>query len=64
MHPQFCEDKSHSAWLNLCDSIDYRVHGILQARKLEWAAFPFSRAVSQPRDQTQTSHIAGRYFTS
>ena len=40
------------------------VHGILQARILEWVAFPFSRESSQPRDQTQASHIAGKFFTS
>ena len=39
-------------------------HGILQARILECVAFPFSRGSSQPRDQTQVSHIAGRFFTS
>ena len=38
--------------------------GILQARILEWIAFPFSRASSQPRDWTQVSCIAGRFFTS
>ena len=32
--------------------MDYTVHGILQARILEWVAFPFSRESSQPRDQT------------
>ena len=48
----------------LCDSVDYTVHGILQARILEWVAFPFSRGSSQPRDQTQVSCIAGRFFTS
>ena len=37
----------------LHDCMDYIVHGILQARILEWAAFPFSRESSQPRDQTQ-----------
>ena len=36
---------------------------ILQARILEWVAFPFSRGSSQPRDQTQVSCIAGRLFT-
>ena len=45
--------------LTLCDSMNYTVHGILQARILEWVAFPFSRGSSQPRDQTQVSHIAG-----
>ena len=38
--------------------------GILQARTLEWVVFPFSRGSSRPRDQTQVSHIAGRFFTS
>ena len=36
---------------------------ILQARILEWVALPFSRGSSQPRDQTQVSCIAGRFFT-
>ena len=39
------------------------VHGILQARILEWVAIPFSRGSSQPRDQTWVSCIAGRFFT-
>ena len=34
----------------VCDPMDYTVHGILQARILEWVAFPFSRGSSQPRD--------------
>ena len=34
----------------LCNPMDYTVHGILQARMLEWVAFPFSRGFSQPRD--------------
>ena len=37
---------------------------ILQARIVEWIAFTFSRGSSQPRDQTQVSHIAGGFFTS
>ena len=48
----------------LCDPMDYTVHGILQARILEWVAVPFSRGSSQPRDQLQVSHIAGGFFTS
>ena len=40
------------------------VHGILQARILEWVAFLFSRGSSQPRDQTQVSRISGGFFTS
>ena len=39
-------------------------YGILQARILEWVAFPFSRGSFQPMDQTQVSHIAGGFFTS
>jgi len=48
----------------LCDSMDYTVYGILQARILEWVTFPFSRGFSQPRDQIQISCIAGGFFTS
>ena len=51
-------------WPTLCNPMDSIVHGILQARILEWVAFPFSRGSSQPRDRTQVSHIAGRFFTS
>ena len=39
------------------------IHGILQARTLEWTAIPFSRGSSWPSDQTHISHIAGRLFT-
>ena len=46
----------------LCDPMDCIVHGIVQTRVLEWVAFPFSRGSSQPRDQTQVPHIAGRFF--
>ena len=48
----------------LCNPMDYTVHGILQVRILERVAVPFSRGSSPPRDQTQVSHIAGRFFTS
>ena len=40
------------------------VHGILQARILEWIAILFSRESPQPRDATQVSFIAGRFFTN
>ena len=43
--------------------MDYTVHGILQARILEWVAAPFSQGSSQPRDQIQVSHITGGFFT-
>ena len=48
----------------LCDPVDYRVHGILQARILEWVAYLFSRGSSGPRNQTGVSCIAGGFFTS
>ena len=52
----------------LCDPVDYSlpgssVHGILQARLLEWVAIPFSRESPQLRDWTQLSCMAGRFFT-
>ena len=50
--------------LSLCEFIVHTVHGILQARILAWAPFPFSRRSSQPRDQTQVSLLAGGFFTS
>ena len=53
----------------LCDPIDCSlpdssVHGILQASILEWAAVPFYRASSQPRNRTSISCIAGGFLTS
>ena len=45
-----------------CSPPDSSVHGILQARILEWVAIPFSRGSSQPKDRTQVSCISGRYF--
>ena len=48
----------------MSDPMDYTVHGILQARILEWVAVPFSKGLSQPRDQTQVSHNPVRFFTS
>ena len=50
--------------LTLWDSMDYTVHGILQARILEWVSFLFSRGSSQPRDWTQVSYTAGGFSTS
>ena len=48
----------------LCDPMDYTVHGILQARTLEWVAFPFSRGSFRHRIWTRVSCIAGRFFTN
>ena len=52
----------------LCYSMDFSspissAHGILQARILDWVAIPFSKRSSQPRDWSQVSSIAGRFFT-
>ena len=54
--------------LTLCNPMDCSlpgssVHGILQARVLEWVAIPFSTGSSQYRDQTRVSCTAGRFFT-
>ena len=54
--------------LTLCDPMGCSqpgssVHGILQARILEWVAFPISRGFSQSRDQNRVSPIAGGFFT-
>ena len=51
--------KVTQSFLTLCDPTDYIIHGILQARILEWVAVPFSRGSSQSRNRTQISHIAG-----
>ena len=49
--------------LTLCNPMGYTVNWILQARILEWVAFPFSRGSSHLRDWAQVSHIAGGFFT-
>ena len=54
--------------LTLCDPVDcslpgFSIHGIFQARVLEWVAIFFSRGSSWPRNQTQVSCIASRRFT-
>ena len=59
---------TQSCW-TLCDPMNFSppgssVHGILQVRILQWVAIPFSEGSSQPRDQTQVSRIAARFFTS
>ena len=55
-------------YLTLCNPMDCHlpgssIHGILQARILEWVAIPSSRGFSQPGDWIQVSCIAGRLFT-
>ena len=62
------ESEVTQSCLTLCDPMDSSlpgstVHGIFQARILEWAAISFSRGSSQPRDQTWVSCIADRHFT-
>ena len=53
----------------LCNPLDcsppgFPVHGISQARILEWVAISSSRGSFWPRDQTHVSYIAGRFFTA
>jgi len=62
--PSLLVTQSYSA---LCDPMDWNppgssVHGILQARILEWIAIPFYRESSRLRDQTRVSCTAGRFF--
>ena len=54
--PTFCDTMEYN-------SLDSSVHEILQARILEWVVIHFSRGSSWPRDWTQVSCIAGRFFT-
>ena len=61
---KWSEVKVTQSRLTLCDPMGYTVHGILQARILEWVAFPFSRGSSQARDKTQVSRSAGGFFTN
>ena len=55
-------------YTTLCNPMDCSlsgssIHGIFQARVLEWIAISFSRGSSRPRNRTWVSHIAGRRFT-
>jgi len=59
---KWSEVKVTQLCLTTCDPMVYTVHGILQAKILEWVTFLFSRGSSQPRDRTEVSHIAGRFF--
>ena len=56
--------KAAQSCQTICHPMDYTVHGILQARILEWVAFPFFRGSFQPRDRTQVFHVTGGFFTS
>ena len=60
--------KSLQSCPTLCDPMDYSqtcasIHGIFQARVMEWVVISFTRGSSRPRDWTQVSHIVGRCFT-
>ena len=62
-----CESEVAQSCPTLCDSVDCSppgssIHGILQAKILEWVAISFSRISSRSRDWTQVSRIAGRRF--
>ena len=60
--PTWVHAKSLQFCLTLCNPLDYSppvssVHGILQARILEWVALPSSRGSSQPRERTHDSYV-------
>ena len=57
-----CVCVSHSFVSNFFRPFGYTVHGILQARILEWVAFPFSKGSSQPRDQTEVPTLQADSF--
>ena len=61
-NPLCSEVKFTQSCPTLCNPMDYTVHGILQARTLEWRAFPFSGGSSQPRDRTRVSCIADGFL--
>ena len=56
------EVKVRQSCPTLGDCMGYTVHGILQARILEWVAFPFSSRSSRPRNRTRVFCIAGGFF--
>ena len=63
-----CESEVAQSCPTLCDPMDCSlsgssVHGIFQARVLEWIAISFSKGSSQPRNWTRVSRFAGRRFT-
>ena len=60
MHAQLCPTLCNPRDCSLPGS---SIHGIFQARILQWVAVPFSTGSSQPRDWTQVSHIADWFFT-
>ena len=69
MSAEMNEMKVTQSCPTLCDTMDCSppgssIHGILQARILEWVAVSFSRGSSWPRNQTRVSCIAGRFFTA
>ena len=68
MHERKKESEVTQLCLTLCDPMDCSlpgssIHGIFQARVLEWVAISFPRGSSRPRDQTQVSCVVGRCFT-
>ena len=67
-NPKESESEVTQSCPTLCDPVDYSlpgssVHGIFQARVLEWIVISFSRGSSQPRDGTRVSPIVDRHFT-
>ena len=54
--------KAAQLYPTLCNPMDYRVHGILQARILEWVAFPFSRASKHQANKMALLLLSARQF--
>ena len=66
---RLCAQSCAQLYLTLCDPLDcsppgFSVHGMLQTRILEWVAISFSRGSYRPRDRSQVSCTAGRFFTN
>ena len=67
LHKYESESEVAQSCPTLCDPVDcslpgFSVHGILQARILEWFTISFSRGSSRPRDRTRVSRVGGRCF--
>ena len=60
--PKAMESESPSVTFHSCDPMDYRVHGILQARILEWVAFPVPRGSSNPGIKPRSPALQGDFL--
>ena len=63
LYPTLCGPMGYFVTPMDCSPSGSSVHGILQARILEWGVIPFSRGSARPRDRTLVSHVTGEFFT-